>query len=810
MGSSKDNLYCQYIEKLCPAVKSYYPEGGLFFAYPSQPETSADAIRKAIKLLSAESSLKVPVIDWKELPFEGNLIICEICKAIRKASCTVVNTTYVNFNVLFEYGLAVGSKRAIWPLIETGVSRDELLSSNVKSITTIGYSEFSTGVSIFRKMVKKKPWTRISQFPVPQVLGAEPDRRTTGILYIKSALNNEPSLRISETLSTSPCELIADDPNEVPFHHLTWYLTQIGKAYAVIIHLGSERMVEAHLHWAKCALVAGMALALGRRLLMLGENITFEPIDYRDLLKNYKNSQQAESIVRNFLSTIVPAITHYREYMEHDITMPVPPRGSILETADLGDYVAENELNTLEQYFIETPQFLSALEPKFRVYVGRKGSGKTANYYMLCNRLQEDKRNVVCMIKPREYELNELLQFVKDELDVASKGYLLESLWKFMLYSEALKSIYDRTGNKPPLSISPCEKAINDYFVSSSIRPDESFTSRLVRVVRDLCESFPRSDDTKIVVSEILHSTEIKYMHDMICEYILKNCRRFTILIDGLDANWRLGENYEIMSAIVLALIGSAKDLWRDCSREINRAKKEISILIFVRSDVFRAALERARDPDKLQYELIFWPDVNSLIDLVGRRIVGSQDDQQDEVFNWSELLEPGYTPEDMNKLLANNLLLRPRDFIYYFQRVIYYARLRGTMYLTKRDFNSALSEYSDYALLSLSAEAQPFIPNMLDLLLEFDQGKAILTLKEVHSSLSSAGVQENGFRKAVDYLVNVNFLGYGIDDFNFRFPVSPADETLIIRRSMRYAQRKQGLRRFKIHNAFNKSLNLK
>lgn len=162
-----------------------------------------------------------------------------------------------------------------------------------------------------------------------------------------------------------------------------------------------------------------------------------------------------------------------------------------------------------------------------------------------------------------------------------------------------------------------------------------------------------------------------------------------------------------------------------------------------------------------------------------------------------------------MNKLPANNLLPRPRDFIYYFQRVIYYARLRGTKYLTKRDFNSALSEYSDYVLLSLSAEAQPFIPNMLDLLLEFDRGKAVLTLEEVHSILSSAGVQENDFRKATDYLVEVNFLGYGIDDHNFRFPISPADEAIIIRRSMRYAQRKQGLRRFRIHNAFNKVLNL-
>jgi len=148
--------YCQYIEKVCNEIKSLHAEDGLFFAYPSQPETSADAIQKAIELIRADKSLSTPVIDWKDLPIEGNLILCEICKAIRGLSSVVINTTYVNFNVLFEYGLAVGSRKAIWPLVETGVSRDELICSNIKSITTIGYSQFSNGSSISELLTSGK------------------------------------------------------------------------------------------------------------------------------------------------------------------------------------------------------------------------------------------------------------------------------------------------------------------------------------------------------------------------------------------------------------------------------------------------------------------------------------------------------------------------------------------------------------------------------------------------------------------------------------------------------------------------------
>jgi hypothetical protein len=271
MTSDNLNHYCHYIGKICTAVESIKPGQGIFFAYPSKPESSADAIRGAIEKIADNKTLKIPAIDWTGLPIEGNSILCEICKAIRKQSCIVVNTTYVNFNVLFEYGYAIGASRAIWPLVEEGVSKDELVSTNIKSITTIGYSQFSNSNSIYKKIIKKHPWDRSTQFDLPATLGNEPTREASGLLYIKSAQNNEPSLRISEALSTMPFELIIDDPNEVPFRHIAWYLTQIGKAYAVIIHLGSERMVGSQLHLAKCALISGIALALGRRILIISD-----------------------------------------------------------------------------------------------------------------------------------------------------------------------------------------------------------------------------------------------------------------------------------------------------------------------------------------------------------------------------------------------------------------------------------------------------------------------------------------------------------------------------------------------------------
>ena len=69
--------------------------------------------------------------------------------------------------------------------------------------------------------------------------------------------------------------------------------------------------------------------------------------------------------------------------------------------------------------------------------------GKTANFYMILDRLVYDKRNLVCNIKPEPWQLDELLQFVKNELDIAEKGYFTESVEIYDI-AEVIKSRYER------------------------------------------------------------------------------------------------------------------------------------------------------------------------------------------------------------------------------------------------------------------------------------------------------------------------------------------------------------------------------
>jgi hypothetical protein len=214
-----DERFCQYAAGICHHQQNHQLPNSLFFGYPSAPEASADAIHSAIDLLKKDPTLGVTPVDWQELPVEGNLIFCEICKSIRSCSCSVLNVTNANFNVLFEYGFALGAGCALWPLVEDGLGQDDRMYTQLETMTTVGYSRFTNGKSIHRNS-RKAALDASLTIRVAPVLGDGPTREAIGVLYLKSPQYNEPSLRVTERLSLFETEVITDDPSEVAFRAL--------------------------------------------------------------------------------------------------------------------------------------------------------------------------------------------------------------------------------------------------------------------------------------------------------------------------------------------------------------------------------------------------------------------------------------------------------------------------------------------------------------------------------------------------------------------------------------------------------------
>ena len=144
-----------------------------------------------------------------------------------------------------------------------------------------------------------------------------------------------------------------------------------------------------------------MAHALKLPTLLVAEEAFEPPLDYRDLLYRYSTAKQAKAKTDEWLNAL-PGQSDSRAIGRKQLAAELPFRR-------FGEYVAENEQDELLDYFVETGQYQSVLESQSAVFVGRKGTGKTANMITAADALARDRRNLVTVIKPSGYEFESLL-----------------------------------------------------------------------------------------------------------------------------------------------------------------------------------------------------------------------------------------------------------------------------------------------------------------------------------------------------------------------------------------------------------------
>ena len=635
---------CPYQQKPCRLVHSGDIEPmDMFFAYASEPQRRVDAIRGAIERMHDSSTLNCKIADWTDLPIEGRVVFCAICEAIRNARCVATDITDLNFNVLFELGFAIGAGRAIWPLVES--SEENRLYRAFDTLTTIGHSRYKNSKSIANKLSKKKPWTRGAHLSAPSLMVSKPTRAARQILYLRGPSEDEASLRVEEMLETSGLGVITDDPSEVAFQPISWYLSRLESCFAVVIELGERTGRKGSLHIAKCALVAGVSVACGRRLLMLGENVDRGPIDYRDLLRSYKNAADAAAITRHWLAPLPGEIRELERVARADISSTPSPAVPLLKRIHVGEYVAENELSDLAAYFIETAEFEDALAGRFKVFVGRKGTGKSAVTHMVADRLHENARNLVRVITPKGYELTQIFNLVR-EFDLSTRNRFVEGLWKYLLSTEALIAIWADLKDKPlHASWSTAEAKVRDLVSELLDVLNLSFASRIIQVLqsqRQSIDEYGPVSESKILGR--LQSTEIQRLRDVVCGYLSSEQRELTLLLDDMVPGRESAQQRGELSATLLSMVTASRDLWRDWEYKMATAGcRAPSLLLFLRSDIFASMLQGSDEPDKIDYRLVHWEDADALLDLLNMRIESSIGEDIDEVLSWNDLLEPGF-----------------------------------------------------------------------------------------------------------------------------------------------------------------------
>src|SRR5271168_499112 len=144
--------FCEYAGGPCDQVFDGQPRSEGLFLYPSEPEIIAGTIDEAISQLRGATGGK-NWLSWRELPVSGQIIFCEICKALRFTGFVIADVTTLNFNLLFEIGFAVGLGIPVLPVRDTSYLRDKKVFGELGLIDTLGYFDFQNSSELVKKLL---------------------------------------------------------------------------------------------------------------------------------------------------------------------------------------------------------------------------------------------------------------------------------------------------------------------------------------------------------------------------------------------------------------------------------------------------------------------------------------------------------------------------------------------------------------------------------------------------------------------------------------------------------------------------------
>jgi hypothetical protein len=349
-----------------------------FVAYSSRDQAVADLIlegvRRANALLPAQPVRYEP---WVFNDSAGNPLISPILERIDESPFVVADITYLNLNVVYEIGFTVGRGKRAFLIRHSATTGDKPVAQGAGIFDTLGYFQYATYGDL-----KNRLTSHIEETPLPfsfsldrkaPVYIVEPPTRNTEATLVVSRVKKA-GYRYRSFMPTEDTRLAAGDA-----------VRQVSASSGIVLLLQKAGIEGAEVHNIRALFVAGLAHGMGKPTLILSPADYAAPLDVRDVVKSFRIP---EDVVRR-IAEFCPEINDHLQQADP----PPIETGGLLQSLSIGDPTAENEMTTLWKYFLRTDQYERAVRGEVNLVVGRKGSGKTALFIRLRDKIRPDKRN---------------------------------------------------------------------------------------------------------------------------------------------------------------------------------------------------------------------------------------------------------------------------------------------------------------------------------------------------------------------------------------------------------------------------------
>ncbi|WP_240515287.1 MULTISPECIES: nucleotide-binding protein [Bacillus cereus group] len=773
-----------------------------FYAYSSNSDDLLEDIREAVKLIN--DSQDIEITTWEKLSIGGKYIIDGILSAIERCDLFICDLTYLNFNVLYELGYAISKKKKIWITLNT--SHDNAVA-NYKSLSimsTIGYSGYENSQQLAEKFFSDVP------HEYSKTIDIKPNKVdiSKNILHLKCEANTNSSNIVNSILNKAKLPRKVDDPYE-GVQPLNWYLNLLPNSLGVIVHFHKmNTQKESQIITARKALVAGLSNGLGIKTLLLAHAPYNPPLDYQDILKVHSNSTQCEEYLKEFLQPILEE--HRDSEEEHrEYRAELKALGK-LSNLIMGDYVAENENQDLMEYFLQTAEYKEALTAQQVLFVGRKGTGKTANLIKLKNDLSVDKRNFIITIQPQGHEFEGVLGILKTLQNSSEQGHLIESIWKYLIYTEMAKQYFDYLEDQP-LHRQRTEEEVHfiDFVKQNERFINADFTLRLENIVSNLnsLDQVDSMEQQRLKVSEFLHDTMIRHLRDHL-GILLNKKEKVSILIDNLDKSWNDNADLEHLSNLLFGLLNVIHKITAEFHRSTYKhVSVNLSLIVFLRSDIFSRIMSYAPERDKIPIKHLTWSEPRLLFRIIENRIDYSSNSVSSPEELWGKYFCEKVDGLPLKDYIEKLIIPRPRDIIFLFKSALQEAVNRGHTLVEDEDFKSAERSYSEYALQSLFPENGNRVEDLESILYEFAGENSIINQEELEECLQRNSVQN--IPEIIGILCDMTFLGQEVQEGKFEYYNEKRPKQITDKLAQRLSVKKARSKRYTIHPAFHEYLSI-
>lgn len=719
----------------------------IFAIYPEET-TINDCINSTKELVN---SIGLTIEPWPNIDIPGRFIVDGVLDNINSSDYILADITKLNFNVIFEIGYAIAKQKRVVAILNESFSPQIKEINSLGILDTLGYKKYQNSYDLKRILSQINDYKPL-HFPPIEINQRSP------VYVLDTLYKTDASIRILSRLKKLRTFFRSYDPQEQFRISTIEAYKNVSQSVAIIIQLLASTKNDYLFNNLRGAFIAGISFGLEKEIVILQEGDEPVPIDYRDFVNVYKHPEDVDKYINPLGPKVVESLqlaTGSQKILQE----------GFLEKLDLGSPAAENEIQTLQHYFMKTDEYNKILRTGARLAVGRKGSGKTALFFQVRDKLRQNKKVFVLDLKPQGHQLKRFKHLVLSLLNEATREHTATAFWEYVIFLEICYKILDKDKqlHMHDHELFKPYQALAELYASDIFIEEADFSERMLKLINRISEIFQEKFGNTTIqyltagdVTSFLYQHDLHEMRNQLIKYLLLK-ESVVILFDNIDKGWPT----KGIKPDDIILVRGLLDATRKIEREFQKNRILIHTTVFLRSDVYEILVEETPDRGKESKVSLDWTDPDMLKEFLRRRIV--YNDLGDDLGfddSWKHICISHISGEDSAEYLIERSLMRPRNFLNLVNHCKSSAVNLKHSKITEEDIIKALGIYSKDISNDIGLEIRDVYPEAEDILYYFIEKKSRFSIVEIKGYLEELKISNDKLEKLLEILLWFGFLG--------------------------------------------------